>query len=152
MRAGAHTLALLSLLSACKSSVDGTRRSATRDSFQVAWISQAESFAVWEAAPDDVWVSQREGLLHWDGKSLNLVFPAARLFASIWGSAPEDVWAAGYQGLAHWDGREWEALQRDWPLYGVGGTSASDVWVLGCESPKPGRDVAVVFHYDGTAW
>jgi len=81
-----------------------------------------------------------------------LVFPRTRLFLSIWGSAPEDVWAAGYQGLAHWDGRDWEELEGDWPLYGIGGSSSTDVWAVGCESPQPGRDVAAVFHYDGASW
>jgi hypothetical protein len=151
MRASPHILVLLWLFCACKGSVDGSRR-ITRAPQSVAWVSQEESFAVWESGQDDAWVSQREGLLHWDGNSLQLVFPSKRLYASLWGTSATDIWAAGYQRLAHWDGQSWSLIEGDWPLYGVGGSGRSDVWAVGCESPQPGRDRAAVFHWDGSKW
>jgi hypothetical protein len=47
MRASPHILVLLWLFCACKGSVDGSRRT-TRSPQSVAWVSQEESFAVWE--------------------------------------------------------------------------------------------------------
>lgn len=151
MRPSPHILVFLWLFCACKGSVDGSRR-ITRSPQSVAWVSQQESFAVWESGQDDAWVSQREGLLHWDGSSLELVFPSKRLYASLWGASATDIWAAGYQRLAHWDGQSWYPIEGDWPLYGVGGSGPSDVWAVGCESPEPGRDLAAVFHWNGTKW
>src|SRR5258708_33700548 len=121
MRVSPQILVLLWLFCACKGSVEGSRRM-TRSPQSVAWVSQEESFAVWEIGQDDAWVSQREGLLHWDGNSLQLVFPSKRLYASLWGTSATDIWAAGYQRLGPWDGTGWFLIQGDCALHGEGGS------------------------------
>jgi len=70
----------------------------------------------------------------------------------IWGSSASDVYAVGSSVILHYDGNSWKEVilcgvndgAGSIDIGDVGGTSSSDVFVVG------GKDV--VLHYDGTSW
>jgi hypothetical protein len=128
--------------------------------------------AVYAISSDDVWaVGGGTGPLieHWDGAAWSLVdqpAPAGTL-TSVIGFAPDDVWAVGHVGryplqtaplLEHWDGVAWSVVENLHmgalgSLYALSGTSASDIWAVGCtlHDVRFGH-LTVIEHYDGTRW
>jgi hypothetical protein len=85
---------------------------------------------------------------------------------------PDDVWAVGHRFVSvggafefrtyaqHWDGSTWtwvptpdrEGAPATNFLYGVGGSSPSDVWAVGY-SRNPGQpSVTLVEHWNGSSW
>ena len=58
----------------------------------------------------------------------------------MWGTGPTNLWAVGYPdvatGVSHWDGNSWTSIDvgslKD--RYGIWGSSASDVWIVGAGS------------------
>jgi hypothetical protein len=122
---------------------------------------------LWGLAADDVW-SQIDGAVsHWNG-TVWTPTPAAsglQLFArGVWGSAANDVWLVGeyaastpFSAIQHWDGTAWTAVlgfpgaigtvrSEDGVIFGVWGTSASDVWAAGASAAGP------IWHFDGSSW
>lgn len=92
---------------------------------------------IWAFARSDVWMSSGSSSAahHWDGskwKSYSGV-PVRRL----WGPAPNDVWGVGSGGgssIFHWDGTNWMPLTAPagtGVLFGVWGSDASHVWMVG---------------------
>ena len=60
--------------------------------------------------------------------------PAVGLLVWVFGFGPDDVWSVGVGGGAvHWDGSSWEVLATGTTtdLWGIWGTSPSDLWVVG---------------------
>ncbi len=76
-----------------------------------AYDPAATAGAVFSAGPDDVWVSVRGALLHWDGRSMRRVtfYDGFNEPTLVWGRGAGDVWLAGSAGDAlHFDGERWE--------------------------------------------
>lgn len=76
----------------------------------------------------------------------------------IWGAAPNDIYAVSDGGvLTHFDGGVWSNVVHNVPtdadFYGIYGTSATDIYVVG-GSPAQMRENSpgVMLHFDGTAW
>lgn len=109
---------------------------------------------------------------HWDGATWSLVDqPApAGVLTSVVGFASDDVWAAGHMSayvdgdrqtrpiLEHWDGIAWSMVDglrmgTLGSINALSGTSASDVWAVGCtlRDERYGH-LTVIEHYDGTRW
>jgi hypothetical protein len=109
--------------------------------------------------------------LHWDGTQWTKV-PApdgspygTNGFYSVSAISADDVWAVGYQDVTgggdfqplieHWDGAAWSVVTAAPPpsgsdnqLYGVSGTSPTDVWAVGFfGTAKP-----LMEHWDGLSW
>ena len=123
----------------------------------------------------DVWLTCRATaqpmVYHWDGSSWQLqdiaqVGVTKNLF-HVWADTKSDVWAVGdveyipggIQERAlveHFNGRRW--TRPELPevgralLFGVDGTSPTDVWVVGHHAAAGSDSTALVMHYDGTSW
>lgn len=107
---------------------------------------------VWGSARDDAWIlGTSADVFHWDGSAWSPVpTGTSALLHAIWGSAANDLWAVGGSGggvIRHWDGAAWSTAHEGtvWDLYlDVGGTGASDVWVVGL--------LGAILHWDGAGW
>jgi hypothetical protein len=107
---------------------------------------------------------------HWNGTQWSLVTPRGSLtgaqFTAIKALSSTDVWAVGYQSILvsgktlnqpvteHWNGKNWSAVTNPdlrssggGSLYGVGGSSANDLWAVG--SANQGM---LTEHWDGKSW
>ena len=136
------------------SSIKGTA-SITVNARPVAWVSVPSPttqplYAVWGAAPNNVWAAGEYGtILHWDGTVwtpfANPVYPHS--ITRMWGFAANDIWANGYTpgggGFQdyHFDGTSWSYVRDglNGPIWGI---AANDVWFTG--------EFGIVAHYDGT--
>lgn len=80
-------------------------------------------------------------------------------FIAIAASGPRSAWAVGDIShkttyLLHWNGKSWRkmAVPAHFNPYGVGGSSAADVYAIG-ELTQPDGDITpVVFRWNGRAW
>src|SRR5438128_10975792 len=110
----------------------------------------------------------------WSGGSTGVVTPGGgkNLLNDVTGFAMDNVWAVGYfngdngaGGLArrtlieHWTGSSWSQAAStnvgsgDNDLFGIGGTSASDIWAVGYSSATPGAAIqGLILHYNGSVW
>ncbi len=117
---------------------------------------------IWGSATNDIWMTRYGGLNRWNGSawSSHLVgpdpYPELR---AVWGSSASDVWAVGYTiagqtvypaRIVRWDSSAW----KDYPLpsgksgqhdrlFGVWGSSGSDVWAVGEQG---------ILRWNGSAW
>jgi hypothetical protein len=67
-------------------------------------------WALWGAAPDDVWAAG-DVLLHWDGTRWREGTACSDYLLGLWGSGPDDVWAVGEAGtILRWGGTSWAAV------------------------------------------
>jgi len=136
--------------------------------------------AVAALAPDNAWAVGGYRLfgkihtlvLHWDGADWTQVAapspsPRAASLGAIYASSPSDIWAVGSRLrpkadvdlplVEHWDGSSWQVVHVPRPdenstVYGVTGTSSSDVTIVGdaecCrEDSRPAAQ-----HWDGSKW
>jgi hypothetical protein len=63
---------------------------------------------------------------------------------ALYAGADDDLWVVGFSKAAHWDGAAFTLHPELTNIYGVGGTSSSDVWAVG--------DGGKAMHYDGATW
>jgi len=109
-----------------------------------AWseVSQSSSeplTALWGTAHDDIWAFGGHTFLHYKNKTwsedFSIGLPSMR---EAWGISGQ-VWAVGEDSLGktavmmHYNGAAWSpvALPTANKLYGIWGTSACDIWVVG---------------------
>lgn len=98
--------------------------------------------SVWGAATDDVYVSDRDMLLHWDGDAWTEVDGVAG--GPIWGTGASDVWVLdGYDAISHHDGDSWDTVPTAGAPTAIWGASPDDLWAGGSET---------MTHYDGASW
>lgn len=119
---------------------------------------------------NDVW-SAGTRIMHWDGKSWNVVFTPSTLhdsFRSIVEIAPNDVWVVGEQlttGLPshpltlHWNGTHWQSIGSPDvaeggknALVAVSGISTNDVWAVGFYVQQRGSLGPIIEHWNGKSW
>jgi hypothetical protein len=89
--------------------------------------------AIWGSSANDVWASDLDGMLHYDGTGWTR---SAELYGSIFGidgSGPNDVWAVGPRTLMHYDGTTWATVQAgaNKGLNDVWVAGPNDVWLVG---------------------
>ena len=103
---------------------------------------------VWAASPTVAFAGGDNGaLLRWDGTAWTTqTAPTSEHIYAMWGARPDAVWAVTQGGeVLFWDGVEWAVVhQQARPLYGIYGTSATDVHVVGSEG--------AALHFDGDDW
>ncbi len=104
---------------------------------------------VWSAGPDDTWVSIREGMLHWNGRTLERVrfYDGFNEPALVWGRDARDVWLAGAQGdVLHFDGARWtrRAIPTAANVVALAGGGEAEVWALAGDG--------VLWRWRGGAW
>jgi hypothetical protein len=119
--------------------------------------------AVAAAGPTVVGLEDTGNAFVWNGASASAAADHAAVpMSAAWASGPSDVWGAGYtvgfvlpgdggttgaSQLVHFDGGTWAPSAPPGGLinpHGVGGTSRSDVWVVGA--------LGAIEHFDGSAW
>jgi hypothetical protein len=97
----------------------------------------------------------QEGVLlrPWEGERWDVQVARPRFdFKDVWVNSPTQAWATRSDGLlSRWDGTSWRQVPDLDPmaLYGVSGSSASDVWVVGRSLRD---DKALIVHFDGRGW
>jgi hypothetical protein len=124
-------------------------------------------------ASNDVWAVGETGNIspfsalieHWDGTAWRIVssptLSGGAQLNAVTAFSSSNVWAVGQSPggfsqsnlIEHYDGTSWSVVPApaatSGNLFGVSGTSGSDIWAVG----KTGRHASVqVLHYDGTAW
>lgn len=128
-------------------------------------------YSVAAVTASDVWAAGESNgiplLLHWNGSvwqkaSLPASTNVIRRLRGITALAANDVWVVGgtspnggviYPYIAHWDGNTWREVNPrsadidSGELFGVAGTSATDVWTVGSGGVQP-----MTLHWDGTVW
>lgn len=158
-RIGPCVFALV-LASGCgKKSPDdsGTEGATWEDAFDTSAAGSLSG--VWGSGPDDVFVvggsDAGAEIHHFDGSAWAEMAPPAGAGLLVWayGFSPSEVYAVGMGGGAwRYDGASWSSLGDTGttaPLWGVWGTSGSDLWMVGGEvdGGEP-----VILHWDGATF
>lgn len=95
-----------------------------------AGATPREPLAIFAAAKDDVWVTSRAAVHHYDGARWSEVARDVS-YRAIHGSGPRDVWFAG-DGVAHWDGTKLTRLGEPKGAFtGVWSSAPGRVWLWG---------------------
>lgn len=81
--------------------------------------------AIWGSSASDVWASDGDGILHFDGQAWTQSYSGSANFFGIDGTGPNDVWAVSPRHVVHFDGTSWKE-QAD-----ASGQAINDVWVAG---------------------
>jgi hypothetical protein len=89
----------------------------------------------------DVWAlgsaGNRVQAFHYDGSVWSPASTPADISFAAWGTGPTNLYAVGYTGFGagvnHWDGNSWTSIDVGslQNRYGIWGSSASDVWIVG---------------------
>jgi hypothetical protein len=113
--------------------------------------------AVWGAATGDVWgLGTAHGLYHWNGQAWSAAAgDLPQIGTAVWGSGAHDVWLAWREASpGHTDGTNVDATNdQSMDLYGLWGSSSTDVWAVGLSNPDNlFADAGLVLHWDGNAW
>lgn len=123
----------------------------------VAFPQYSSTTSLWGSGPADLWGVDYLSpyLMHYDGAAWSAVdYGLKQSLHGVWGTGPQDVWVVGDHGaISHYDGTRWSLKRANpWPdvqIYGMGGSSASDRWIVGGTSLlKQG----LLGQYDGQAW
>jgi hypothetical protein len=137
-------------------------------------VDAVSSTDVWAVGSRGVQDGDRTLVEHWDGSSWRKVSSAnvpgmdSNILQSVSAIDANDVWAAGYALsnsdfvahtlTLHWDGTSWSVVPSpdasDFGdlLYGVSGSSGSDVWAVGRYADAFGDIYPLTEHWDGTSW
>ena len=134
----------------------------------VASGTTAALWAVFTAAPDDVWIGGSNAtLLHWDGSTMTPVSVPGigpnDASLDLHGLGTGDVWLSGGSALgfvAHYDGAAWSPAEVltfagygvSQPLARVWALAPDDVWVSAGSLALRGGGPDAYMHFDGTAW
>jgi hypothetical protein len=103
--------------------------------FGVWGTSASDVFAVGAGPPGPPGV-----ILHYDGASWTMIASSSTDgFDGVWGSSSSDVYVVGSptcmeSAMVHFDGVSWATVAsgiNTGPIYGVGGTSATDIFAVG---------------------
>jgi hypothetical protein len=131
--------------------------------------------AVTAISPTAAWAYGDGGIIRWDGKRWRFVTkpPRRGLGTELTGMAvisARDIWMVGTTGVTkfralaeHWNGSKWTTAPTPYSingwtkktiLFGVAGSSASNVWAVGWyqSGPGPSQYSTLVEHWDGTRW
>lgn len=148
VEAGTRMVTLFGVASNC-TVADGTTR-------EITVAVGAETSVTFEVTCEFI------GAVRWD--TIPLPFRAQSWLESrvIWGSSPSDIFVLGEvsdavglrQVIMHYDGRQWteQASFIDTGLFGIAGTTPTDVFVVGITYFTDRRDRSFILHYDGALW
>ena len=126
-----------------------------------SWIPQVQLdcgscllWGVWGTAANDVFaVGSASSIRHYNGTSWETQTPEGITTArAVWGTASNNVFIVGQGGtyIERFDGSSWSSMTSGLSagsLYGVSGTSSSDVFAVGWD-----LSAGVILHYDGGSW
>jgi hypothetical protein len=101
--------------------------------------------AIGGSAANDVWFAEGPQLHHFDGTTWTYVAkPGIQNLFTIVAAGPNAAWAAGDGGeLLHWDGTAWSGALPTHTLYGLWGTSKTNMYAASTNG---------MLHDDGTGW
>jgi hypothetical protein len=108
---------------------------------------------VWGSSHSDVFAvgcpKAATTILHFDGASWSpvLTMPIGCGYA-VWGFSPSDVFVSGGGLVLHFDGTSWSSTIVAEQLFGLWGSSHSDVFGVG----EYDYGIGLVVHYNGVAW
>ncbi len=162
--------AIAVFLVACGDKSDDTSSSTVLPA--VTWSEAFDTTAtgslsgVWGTGPDDVFIvggtEEKGEIYHYDGSDWGAMTVPDGLGLLVWcyGFASDDVYVVGVSGaMAHYDGSSWSAIETgtEKELWGVWGTSGSDLWIVGgdpdtdtCGDPEVEGEQACLWYYDGS--
>jgi hypothetical protein len=103
-------------------------------------------------APDDVYVTGSQGVLHWDGSAWSIVRAQPYVYySSVAGLASDDVWVLGNSELAHWNGSTWTAYTglATNANRAIAMGAPNRAWAVGGGNFSPG--ISIVY-WNGTYW
>ena len=117
-------------------------------SYALAPAPLGQSSTAWVVSSSDEWVGTDGGqLFHFDGARWSKVRDyGGGFYGSVWAGG-SDVWAVtnNVADIEHFDGSSWgSASLGGMSPIAVGGSSPSDVWVVGSHS--------AIAHYNGSSW
>lgn len=116
---------------------------------------------VWGTSATNVFaVGDRGTILRWTGTRWSgMASPQTAHIGAVWGLNATEVYAVGYGGFVlRYDGNRWETLRARVPagneyLFGIWGTSPSDLWAVGLRLDEDSGDrFKLLLHYDGATW
>ena len=111
------------------------------------------------SSANDVWVSTRSFLFHWDGSMWSSVaMPEDESFKNIHVIAPGEIWATGdsrnlyrKRGTQAWETFETPDVGGIFIWNDISGYSPTDMWAAG-SALSAGGGVDFAYHWDGTSW
>ncbi|MER7080682.1 hypothetical protein SAMN02982929_06159 [Saccharopolyspora kobensis] len=121
---------------------------------------------------DDAWVVGDGTSMHWNGaewRQIPIVAPPDldTQLLGVTSFGPDDVWAVGimpglgeaegHNTVQRWNGEAWAQAPapRTGMTFGIDGTSADDVWVVGTKTigdEQHSTDVGIAVRWDGRQW
>ena len=117
-------------------------------SYALAPAPLGPTATAWVVSASNEWVGNDGGqLFHYDGASWTKVRDyGGGFYGSVW-AAGSQAWAVtnNVNGIEHFDGSSWGSSSLGGvSAVAVGGSSLSDIWVVGAQSG--------IAHYDGSSW
>jgi hypothetical protein len=89
-----------------------------------------ELYLVWGDAPDNIWFSEGNKFVHWNGKEYktdrSILEGRRGMLFECWASDRNNIWMGGSNGeLVHYNGSRWKRIQNDipdeWDICGISG-------------------------------
>jgi hypothetical protein len=121
-----------------------------------ATICSCNLFGVWGTSMSDVFAVGSAGAIrHYNGSTWSTQTSAQSMNnRAVWGSASNDVFIVGEGGtrIEHYNGSSWSEMTSgltSGALYGVSGTSSSNVYSVGYDATA---GTGIVLHYIGGGW
>lgn len=130
-------------------------------------------FASSASSPNDIWAVGEEAIhfdgTQWTAAQVPMIKGTTSELNGVLDLSPTEAWAAGIinigegdtnQIIEKWDGTQWSVFpgpsfaSGDQPsLFGMSGTSGSDIWAVGFLLAEGGDLLEALFeHFDGTQW
>jgi hypothetical protein len=129
-----------------------------------AWTEQdmtgalpTEATGIRAFAPDDVFLTNLDGVKHFDGTSWETIanfWTSTNAAGRAWGNSATDLFVAREGDIVHWDGSEWAtvAVPAD-PSAKMAGISGAGSTIVAVGMTAWGADgEPAVLAYDGAAW
>jgi hypothetical protein len=89
--------------------------------------------AIWGSGANDVWASDADGILHFDGQGWTPSYTGSSNFSGIQGTGASDVWAVSPRHVVHFDGTSWkeQTAASGQAINAVWVAGPNDVWLVG---------------------
>lgn len=104
-------------------------------------------FAIWGSSPNDVWITDEQGLDHYDGQLWTRSSPTNAGETTVWGTSKSNIWLTTDGPTYHFDGTTWAQYQAGpspFDATGFWADSPDDVWSA--------SELNSIMRWDGSSW